>query len=128
MDIQSVVIHEIKKHEKTTGADLILTNAGLDKNNQKVQSIITSLDEAFSKKTIRRAKFSDNGFKASIHDFNNINLVDTSRVLAEKLKDGIQNIPAAKGGYLVFCTYKTTRTFLAVFLVRNTTGALLISS
>ena len=125
MDIKSVVIHEIKKQETVTGAELFLTTSELDKNNADVKSIISSLDESFSKKTIRRAKFSDDGFKSAITDFENINLIAVSAALAKKLKDGIQNIPAAKGGYLVFCTYKSTRMFLSVFLVRNTSGKLL---
>lgn len=125
MDIKSVVIHEIKKQEMVTGAELFLTKSELDKNNTNVKAIISSLDESFSKKTIRRAKFSNDGFKSAIADFKNINLVAVSAALAQKLKDGIQNIPAAKGGHLVFCTYKTTRTFLSVFFVRNTAGSLL---
>ncbi len=125
MDIKSVVIHEIKKREKVTGADLFLTKTELDRDNVNVKTIISSLDESFSKKTIRRAKFSNDGFKSGIADFKNINLVDESATLTERLKTGIQNIPAAKGGYLVFCEYVTTRAFLSVFLVRNTTGSLL---
>lgn len=125
MNIKSVVIHEIKKNENKTGAGIFLTKTELDKNSNNVQTIISSLDESFSKKTIRRAKFSSDGFKSAIADFNNINLVSDSSALAKRLKDGIQNIPAAKGGYLVFCEYVTTRSFLSVFLVRNTTGSLL---
>lgn len=125
MELKSVVIHEIKKQEATTGAELFLTHNELDKTNEKVTEIISKLDESFSKKTIRRAKFANDGFKSAIADFGNINLVTDSAALAQKLKDGIQNIPAAKGGYLVFCTYKTTRMFLSVFLVRNTSGSLL---
>lgn len=125
MDVKSVVIHEIKKQESATGAELFLTKKELEKTNAKVIGIISKLDESFSKKTIRRAKFANAGFKSAIADFQKLNLVADSAILAEKLKDGIQNIPAAKGGYLVFCTYKTTRTFLSVFLVRNTSGSLL---
>ncbi len=125
MDVKSVVIHEIKKQESVTGAELFLTKKEMESTNAKVIEIISNLDESFSKKTIRRAKFADAGFKSAIADFQKLNLVTDSAVLAEKLKDGIQNIPAAKGGYLVFCTYKTTRMFLSVFLVRNTSGSLL---
>jgi len=125
MELKSVVIHEIKKQEAVTGAELFLTHNELDKTNEKVIEIISKLDESFSKKTIRRAKFANDGFKSVIADFGNINLITVSSALAQKLKDGIQNIPAAKGGYLVFCTYKSTRMFLSVFLVRNTSGSLL---
>jgi nucleoid-associated protein len=128
MEIKSVVIHEVKKKEKVTEANLFLTNSALDNGNENVRTIITSLDAAFSKKTIRRAKFSSDGFKSVISDFSSIDLIPHSKALAEKLKTGIQNIPAAKGGYLVFCIYKSTRTFLSIFLVRNTSGSHLKSA
>ena len=123
MKIRTVVIHEIKKRETETSANIFLTNEALDSANPQIVEIISSLDASFSKKTLRRAKFSDNGFKSVISDFNNIDLVESSRELVIKLKDGIQNIPAAKGGYLVFCQYKKNVRYLAVFLVRNTQGS-----
>ena len=123
MNIQTVVIHEIKKREAETNAEVFLTNEALDFANSQIVDIVSSLDASFSKKTLRRAKFSDDGFKTVISDFENIDLVDSSRKLVEKLKDGIQNIPAAKGGYLVFCQYMKTVKYLSVFLVRNTQGS-----
>lgn len=125
MNIHSVAIHEIVKGDQSTGASLFLTNNYLESSNENVATIITTLDASFSNKTIRRAKFSEDGFKQTIENFNNFDLLSCSRALTEKLKDGIQNIPAAKGGYLVFCKYYSTRTFLSVFLVRNTKGAFL---
>ena len=125
MNIQAVVIHEIKKGEGGTSADIFLTNEALDAGNNQIREIISSLDASFSKKTLRRAKFSNDGFKSVISDFNNIDLVRSSKKLAVKLKDGIQNVPAAKGGYLVFCQYGAARNYLSVFLVRDTNGSLL---
>ena len=125
MNIQAVVIHEIKKGEGRTSADIFLTNEALDANNKQIEDIISSLDASFSKKILRRAKFSNDGFKSVISDFNNIDLVGSSKNLAVKLKDGIQNVSAAKGGYLVFCQYMTARSYLSVFLVRDTNGSLL---
>ena len=95
MNIQAVVIHEIKKGEGGTSADIFLTNEALDAGNNQIREIISSLDASFSKKTLRRAKFSNDGFKSVISDFNNIDLVRSSKKLAVKLKDGIQNVPAA---------------------------------
>ena len=102
-----------------------MTDETLDVDNNQIKDIISSLDASFSKKTLRRAKFSKDGFKSVILDFNNIDLVGSSKNLAVKLKDGIQNVPAAKGGYLIFCQYVTTRNYLSVFLVRDTNGSLL---
>ena len=116
MNIQTVVIHEIKKREAETNADVFLTNEALDSANPQIVNIVSSLDASFSKKTLRRAKFSDDGFKTVISDFENIDLVDSSKKLVEKLKDGIQNIPAAKGGYLVFCPiYEDRKIFIGFF-------------
>ena len=123
MNIQAVVIHEIKKRETETSADIFLSNEALDPDDTQIVDIVSLLDASFSKKTLRRAKFSDDGFKSVILDFSNIDLVDSSRKLTEKLKDRIQNIPPAKGGYLVFCQYVKTVRYLSVFLVRNTQGS-----
>ena len=123
IQIQTVVIHEVKKRENETSADIFLTDQVLDSSDKRIRELISSLDEAFLGKTLRRAKFSEDGFKSIITDFNNIDLVDISQKLTTKLKDGIQNISAAKGGYLIFCLYRTTRHFFSVFLVRNTEGA-----
>ena len=125
MELQEIIIHELIKHEHSTGASLFLTDTLLDVSNEKIKRIVTSLDGAFSRKTIRRAKFSEDGFSEVIEDFENFDLVSESRSLAQKLKDLISGISAAKGGYLVFCRYLSTRNFFSVYLVRNTTGSLL---
>lgn len=111
MDIEFVVIHEILKNEKNTGANLALSGDFAEHSNEKIKNIIFSLESSFSKKTLRRAKFSDDGFKSYIHEFEKIKFLELSKILTEKLKDGLQNIPAAKGGYLIFCNYKKTQIF-----------------
>lgn len=123
MIIESVVIHEIIKAEKAT--TLFLSDSAVDHNDEQIQAMISTLDSSFSKKTLRRAKFSDDGFRATIKDFTKIDLLRESKSLTNKLKESVQNIPAAKGGYLIFCTFKNSKSFLAVFLVRDTKGSLL---
>ena len=123
MIIQAAVIHAIKKMEGETSATIFLTKEALDTGKEQIGNIISALDDSFSKKTLRRAKFSDTGYKSIIADFNNIDLMSASTDLAVKLKDGIQNIPAAKGGYLVFCHYVTANKYLSVFLVRDTNSS-----
>lgn len=125
MDIHSVVIHELKKKQNKMGAEVFLTDEELSAADERIRNIVLSLDQSFSKKTIRRAKFLDDGFKTVITDFKEIAMVQSSRDLTEKLKEQITNIAPARGGYLVFTKYKSTREFLSVFLVRNTTGSLL---
>ena len=125
MDIKSVVVHEIIKVEKKTGATHFLSDIALDHTNEQIKEMIVSLESSFSKKTLKRAKFNETGFKAQIADFKKIQLLEQSKLLTLELEKGIQNIPAAKGGYLVFCEYMNVKNFLAVFLVRDTKGSLL---
>ncbi len=124
MNIKSVVVHEIKKIEKTTGAEITLTDQALDHTDAKIIDMVTKLDESFGKKTLKRAKFSEDGFKKSIVDFTAIDLLEKSKELTTNLKANIQNIPAAKGGYLLFCEYASTKNFLAVYLIRDTKSPL----
>ena len=126
MNIKTIVIHEIKKNERETSANIYLTDEPLDPSDTQIEKLVSGLDDSFQAKTVRRARFADGGaFRTTISDFTNIDLVASSQKLTERLKTGIESIPAAKGGYLVFCEYKTTRDFLSVFLVRNTDGSLL---
>lgn len=127
MQLNSVIIHEIKKEANTTNtATLYLSNSTLDVSNEYVLKIITSLEESFSRKTLKRAKFSDGGFREDFQEFTNIDIINFSNILTTKLKNNINGISQAKGGYLVFARYATTQDFLAIFLVRNTEGSKLI--
>lgn len=124
MKIKSVVVHEIKKAEKTTVAEIVLTDQALNHRDAMIIDIVTKLDESFGKKTPKRAKFNEDGFKKTITDFSAIDLLEKSRELTTNLKTNIQNIAAAKGGYLLFCEYETTKKFLAVYLIRDTKSPL----
>lgn len=124
MNIKSVVVHEIRKIEKTTVAEVTLTDKALDHTDPIIIDMITKLDESFGKKTLKRAKFSDDGFKKCIPDFSTIDLLEKSKELTTSFKDNIQNVPAAKGGYLLFCEYANTKNFLGVYLIRNTKSPL----
>lgn len=124
MNIKSVVVHEIKKMEKTTVAEVTLTDKALDHTDAKIIDMVTKLDESFGKKTLKRAKFSDDGFKKCIPDFTALNLLEKSKELTTNLKTNIQNIPAAKGGYLLFCEYASSKNFFSVYLIRDTKSPL----
>ncbi len=129
MQINSLIIHEIRKEANTTNsATLYLSNSLLDVSNENVIKIVTSLEDSFSRKTLKRAKFSEDGFKEDFQNFRSIDIMNFSDVLTRKLKNKIDSISPAKGGYLVFAKYTTTQDFLAIFLVRNTEGSKLIPS
>lgn len=126
MNIKNVVIHEIIKNDREISADIYLTDELLNPAEPQLVDLISKLDKSFAEKTVRRAVFCQSGaFRTTIGDFSRIDLVLSSRILSQALKDRIENIAAAKGGYLIFCEYKTTRNFFSVFMVRNTRGSLL---
>jgi len=126
MQINTLIIHEVIKEANTTKASVYLSEETLDVTDENIQNIVTSLESSFNKKTLRRAKLSEDGFKSKIDDFTNYDLVNISKDLTTTLKDNIQNISASKGGYLVFAEYENNHNFLAVFLVRNTDGTRLV--
>jgi len=129
MQLDSVIIHEISKEANSTNtATLYLSDSLLDITNEYVIKIVTSLEESFSRKTLKRAKFSDQGFQEDFQDFSNIDIINFSNILTRKLKNNINGIHQAKGGYLVFAKYTTNQEFLAIFLVRNTEGSKLIQN
>lgn len=131
--LKSVVIHELIKTEKDELAPSLckadLSDEILDVTHEKLIDIVKKLEANFLKKTLIRAKFSDqDGFNKAITNFKEIDVLSASKQLTNKLKDQIQNVHAAKGGYLVFVEYKTNNNFLSVFLVRNTDGSQLMRS
>jgi len=58
-----------------------MSNATLDVTNEYVLKIVTSLEESFSKKTLKRAKFSEDGFKEDFQDYSFIDIINFSDVL-----------------------------------------------
>ena len=128
MIIKSVVIHEVIKKSKSTEADVYISEELLDVNDSKIKRIVSLLDESFSKRSLRRSRFSEDGFKEDIDSFKNYSILDISRKLTRKLKNNIKGIPQAKGGYLIFTEFESRNNFLAIFLVRNTDGTKLKQS
>lgn len=124
MEIRSVIAHIIdKKVNETNNANTQLSEQELNERDNQVIKIVESLEEAFGKKTLKRAKFSDNGFLEVTRDLEGIDFMELSKQLTTKLKDIITNSLKAKGGYLLFVKYITTHNFIGIFLVRNKNGS-----
>ncbi len=104
-------------------AEEYITEQYMDKD--ECSGIIEKLDQSFQKKTLKRAKFSEDGFKSVISDFSQFDVLNVSKLLTTKLKNEIKNIAPAKGGYLIFCRYTVEDEFFAVFIVRNTKSEIL---
>ena len=122
MTINSIVIHEVIKEANTTDAEVYLSEELLDITNPHITKIVATLEDSFRKKTLKRAKFSPEGFQEEVADFTNYDLIEISKALTTKLKNNIQGISPSKGGYLIFTEFENNHNFLGVFLVRNTDG------
>ena len=122
MTINSIVIHEVIKEANTTDAEVYLSEELLDITNPHITKIVATLEDSFRKKTLKRAKFSAEGFQEEVDDFTNYDLIEISKALTTKLKNNIQGISPSKGGYLIFTEFENNHNFLGVFLVRNTDG------
>ena len=129
MEISSVVVHKIEKEEGTNdeqSTTLIESDSYLDVSNEQIVKIVETLNNAFTRRTVNRATLSDttSGFRLTINDFDNIDLLDKSQLLCRILRQQIFNVPNAKGGYLIFTLYQSGNyRYLGVFFVRKTTGS-----
>tara|TARA_R110000751_G_scaffold24467_5_gene67333 strand:- start:2218 stop:3231 length:1014 start_codon:yes stop_codon:yes gene_type:complete len=131
VEISSVVVHKIEKEEGDTGADnvhLIISEAYLDSTNEQIFNIVTTLNASFSDRIVQRAILSDLdfGFKRTVADFNNIDLLSVSQTLCTRLHQQMlgSTLSSAKGGYLVFALYNHMNyDYLGVFFVRKATGS-----
>lgn len=131
MNLQKLVIHELKKSVQSTGAALFLSEQVQDVSEERPKSLCEKLTGAFSvdRNKVDYAIFQDGqSFPSQLKTYLDSEREDgdflgftTSAVT--QLRDQIMNIPAAKGGYLVFAEYVSQqKEFIAVFLVRDTTG------
>ncbi|SNT69075.1 Nucleoid-associated protein YejK [Psychrobacter sp. LV10R520-6] len=104
----------------------MVTTSLINSENEQIIEIVETLNSAFSNRTINRAVLSEIelGFKSTIDDFENIDLLTVSQLLCTNLYQQIFNLSSAKGGYLVFTLYRVaSHNYLGVFFVRKTTGS-----
>ena len=131
MNLQKLVIHEIQKEAQSTGAALFLSEQVQDVSESRPQRLHEKLAAALStgNSKVDYAVFLESEeFPFRLHQYleseqTEDDFIEFSRVVTSNLKDQIMNIPAAKGGYLIFSDYVSQqKQYVAVFLVRNTTG------
>jgi nucleoid-associated protein YejK len=131
MNIKRLVIHEIRKAAQSVGAELFLSEQVQDIELERPQKLCEKLTAAFlvDKNKVdyavcRKGESFPNHLKSYLDsERGDKEFLDFTGSTLTQLKDQVMNIPAAKGGYLVFAEYLSQqREFIAVFLVRDTTG------
>lgn len=129
MKIHHVVIHELEKHSGKVGAKLTLFESTVDSSDERVIKLITELNNRYRNRsetygvfdkenpTVFHEAFETYNKSKKVHDF-----INFTKISSEDLKSRIDTNAPAKGGYLIFAHYESSRNFVGVFLVRNTIG------
>lgn len=121
LKIEKVIINELIK-EQNGEPDVFISDEELDCKNEQLVSVIKALDAAFSKKTEKKAKLSDDGFSKSSSWNSEEFLFQFAKEQTNELKKLVKGKPAT-GGYIIFCLSKKKHRFLSIFIVRNTKSA-----
>jgi len=131
MQVNKVIVHEIRKNVNEIGATYEFSNSLLPINDESI-NLIETLDEKYINTGIAygifkngTTEFFPNRFYALNINHTNENFITFSKDAISKLTDQISNIGLAKGGYFVFADYqKNAVDFYSIFLIRNTKGIL----
>lgn len=129
MEILKVIIHEIYKPQGAEGAKIRKSKSLLDATNNEVIKLINDLDNKYKRRNNRSGVF-DADSPTVFHEYftkfysnqDEEAFITFSQTSAENLRDRIEAIGAAKGGYLVYAHYDYYRPYCSVFFVRDTTS------
>jgi nucleoid-associated protein YejK len=129
--VHHAIVHELKKQPELAEADLLLSAETLPITEQSVE-LIGRLDETFERKADLLQGFliaPDEGlFPAYYQNWleagrKRDSFVDFSRRTMEVLRDKLQGVVGAKGGYLLFADYTMDEhRMLGIYLIRNKEG------
>jgi nucleoid-associated protein YejK len=129
MKVEKVIIHELHKPLGTAGAKLSKSKSLMDCTHSDVIELISELNKRYRKKDEKQGVFDKDNqtkFHSSFSDYYNDRVdekfIEFSHTASENLKDRIEGIGSAKGGYLVYSLYFDHRLYCSVFFVRDTTG------
>jgi len=129
MRVDKVIIHELHKPLGTSGAKLSKSKTLMDNNHADVVELVSELNKRYRKRDEKQGVFDKDNqtrFHTSFSDFFNNNgdekFIEFSHTASENLRERIEGIGAAKGGYLVYSLYFDHRLYCSVFFVRDTTG------
>lgn len=131
MELHRIIVHLLNKEVSKTGASTELSDLLMDLNDRS-KDLVRKLDDSYRRKRITYAIFNEeegrvfpDEFKSFSNDLNDRSFVEFSRNSVMNLRNMIENIAPAKGGYLVFAHYSVNaEAYTSVFLIRNTQGML----
>lgn len=132
MIVHQVIIHELQKLGGKTGAKLRSSKGLMDCNNAEVINLITELNNRYKNRNENYGIFDKqaptrfhNEFKNYCESLTDKAFIDFTKNVSSDLREKVDSVAPAKGGYLVFANYSDHRDFIGVFLVRDTNGTIL---
>ena len=133
--VHHLIVHELKKQPELAEADLLLSSQPLAITEQAID-LIGRLDQTFERKSDLLQGFlvaPDEGlFPAYYQNWleegrNRPGFVTFSQSAMDVLKDNLQGVTGAKGGYLLFADYTMEeQRMLGIYMIRNTEGMVFV--
>lgn len=132
MKVQEVIIHEIAKVQGKTGAKVVLSNGVLNPMDIEVINLISELNSRYRNRNENYGIF-DAGSPTRFHEefslySKNPNVkqfVNFSHRVSNDLREKIDAVAPARGGYLIFTRYTDYRDYFGVFLIRDVQGTVI---
>lgn len=133
MNLNRIIIHELKKVRLSTETELIYSDALSEVNDNSI-GLVSALNSSYSSDKILYAVFDKSEgkyFPEKFQEYKDSDQNDDDFILFTKnvignLETLISSVTLATGGYFVFAEYiSNTYSFLGVFLIRDTEGKVL---
>lgn len=132
MKVNYIIVHHLVKEVTKTKAELDLSTEVLDMDD-KAKDLVEELNKRYGSLRNIYATFDDdteNHFPLVFNTYSKNqskeSFIDFSQKSAQNLRERIEGIAPAKGGYLVFTDYEEHSRFVGVFLIRNVKGKLFV--
>jgi nucleoid-associated protein len=131
MNVDKIVVHQLNKNEGQQRASVDLSHDLLDVDELSV-NLVQKLDASYKRTEITYAFFDSanpNVFPVEFEKYTRSQTGDSFLAFSQKtalnLKDKVEGIAPAKGGFLVFSQYEVNeRDYIGIYLIRDTVGIL----
>lgn len=128
--INRIIIHELKKEVKQSAAQLVVSETVIPNiQDDRILNLVEQLNKRYRDSNEKFGVFNSatptvfhQEFGLYANNLTELQFIQFTQNAAHDLRSRIENVPPAKGGYLLFADFNTTSRFIGVFLVRNTSG------
>lgn len=130
MIVDKIVVHQLNKNEGEQRAAADVSQDLLDVDELSI-NLVQKLDASYKRTEITYAYFNRTDQNVFPNEFDNYmknergnSFLAFSQNTTLNLKDKVESIAPAKGGFLVFSQYRIDRDYIGIYLIRDTIGML----